>query len=135
MHLTKIRPVGILLLTAQVLGGGASVGVALDADAGDEGDLLERSTLAWEGRLRWLASARLSGEDGADWSAAQQGVLTDGILTIGESWEGLRPGHVAELRATWSPRGGATGALRFDGEDVAWIDGYALTAVRSSACR
>lgn len=100
-----------------------------------EGDILEHSTLVWEGRLRWLASARLSGEDGADWSAAQQGVLVDGILTIGESWEGLRPGHVAELRATWSPRGGATGALRFDGEDVAWIDGYAVTAVRSSACR
>ncbi len=103
--------------------------------ASAEEDVLDGSTLTWEGRLRWLASARLSGEDGTDWSAAQQGVLTDGILTVGESWEGLRPGHVVELRATWPPRGGATGALRFDGEDVAWIDGHALMPVRSGACR
>lgn len=99
------------------------------------GASLERSVLRWDGRLRWLAAAQLAGEDGTDWSAAQQGVLADGILTVGESWEGLRPGHVVELRATWPPRGGATGALRFDDEDVAWIDGHALTPVRSGACR
>jgi len=41
MHLTQIRPVRVLLLAAQMLRGGTSMGVTLDADTGDEGDLLD----------------------------------------------------------------------------------------------
>ena len=41
VHLAQVRTGGVLLLTAQVLGGRPGMGIALDTDAGQEHELLD----------------------------------------------------------------------------------------------